>query len=97
MQVVCKIEKWVQQPDVQTQNGMTSKAQVVLRCLGGRNAESFVGTAFGVVAGKPMQEGTLVVAEVKFFSHEYEGKFFQDVNIFDMVALKDANQIGEHF
>ncbi len=39
MQVIAKIEKWAQQPDVQTQNGMTSKAQVVLRMSGGRNAE----------------------------------------------------------
>ena len=31
MQVIAKIEKWAQQPDVQTQNGMTSKAQVGLR------------------------------------------------------------------
>ena len=29
MQVIAKIEKWAQQPDVQTQNGMTSKALVV--------------------------------------------------------------------
>ena len=50
MQVIAKIENWAQQPDVQTQNGMTSKAQVVLRCPGGRNAEGFVGTAFGAVA-----------------------------------------------
>ena len=45
MQVIAKIEKWAQQPDVQTQNGMTSKAQVVLRMSGGRNAEGLVGTA----------------------------------------------------
>ena len=46
MQVIAKIEKWAQLPDVQTQNGMTSKAQVVLRMSGGRNAEGLVGTAF---------------------------------------------------
>ena len=49
MQVIAKIEKWAQLPDVQTQNGMTSKAQVVLRMSGGRNAEGLVGTAFGIV------------------------------------------------
>ena len=89
MQVIAKIEKWAQLPDVQTQNGMTSKAQVVLRMSGGRNAEGLVGTAFGIVAGKPLAEGALVVADVHFFTHEYDGKVFQDVNIFDLLPLKD--------
>ena len=97
MQVIGKIEKWVQQRDVQTHNGMTSKAQVVIRCPGGRNAEGFVGTAFGTVAGKPIAEGTIVVADVHFFTHEYDGKVFQDVNIFDLMPLKSPQQIGEHF
>ena len=97
MQVIAKIEKWAQLPDVQTQNGMTSKAQVVLRTPGGRNAEGFVGTAFGIVAGKPLAEGTIVVADVRFYTHEYEGKIFQDVNIFDLMPLKSPQQVGEHF
>ena len=89
MQVIAKIEKWAQQPDVQAQNGMTSKAQVVLRMSGGRNAEGLVGTAFGVVAVKQLAEGTIVVADVGFYTHEYEGKIFQAVNIFDLMALKN--------
>ena len=97
MQVIGKIEKWAQQPDVQTQNGMTSKAQVVLRCTGGRNAEGFVGTAFGTVAGKPLAVGTIVVADVHFATHEYDGKVYQDVNIFDLMPLKSPQQVGEHF
>ena len=97
MQVIAKIEKWVQQPDVQTQTGMTSKAQVVLRCPGGRNAEGFVGTMFGLQASKPLQTGTIVVADVHFYTHDYEGKVFQDVNIFDLMPLKSPEVIGEHF
>ena len=88
MQVIAKIEKWAQQPDVQTQNGMTNKALVVLRCAGGRNSEGFVGTAFGIVAGKPLAVGTVVVADVHFNTHEYDGKVYQDVNIFDLMTLK---------
>ena len=87
MQVIAKIEKWAQQPDVQTQNGMTNKALVVLRCAGGRNSEGFVGTAFGIVAGKPLAVGTVVVADVHFNTHEYDGKVYQDVNIFDLMPL----------
>ena len=88
MQVIAKIEKWAQPPDVQTQNGMTNKALVVLRCTGGRNSEGFVGTAFGIVAGKPLAVGTVVVADVHFNTHEYDGKVYQDVNIFDLMPLK---------
>ena len=88
MQVIAKIEKWAQQPDVQTQNGMTNKALVVLRCAGGRNSEGFVGTAFGIVAGKPLAVGTVVVADVHFNTHEYDAKVYQDVNIFDLMPLK---------
>ncbi len=87
MNLICKVEKWVQQPDVQTQNGMTSKAQVVLRALGGKNAESYVGTVFGNMAANPIAVGKVVAAEIKFFSHEYEGKHFQDVNVFEMVEV----------
>ena len=97
MQVIAKIEKWAQQPDVQTQNGMTSKAQVVLRCPGGRIADGFVCSVFGTVAGKPLAVGTIVVADVRFYTHEYEGKIFQDVNIFDLMPLKTPQQVGEHF
>ena len=97
MQVIAKIEKWAQLTDVQTQNGMTSKAQVVLRMSGGRNAEGLVGTAFGVVAGKPLAEGTIVVADVRFYTHEYKGKSFQDVNMFDLMHLKWPQQVGKHF
>ena len=97
MQVIAKIENWAQQPDVQTQNGMTSKAQVVLRCLGGRNAEGFVGTAFGAVAAHNIAKGTMVVADVHFYTHEYDGKVFQDVNIFDLCPLKAPAQAGEVF
>ena len=92
MQVIAKIEKWAQQPDVQTQNGMTNKALVVLRCPGGRNSEGFVGTAFGAVAGKPLAEGTVVVADVHFNTPEYDGKVYQDVNIFDLMPLKSPQQ-----
>ena len=97
MQVIAKIEKWAQQPDVQTQNGMTNKALVVLRCAGGRNSEGFVGTAFGIVAGKPLAVGTVVVADVHFNTHEYDGKVYQDVNIFDLMPLMSPQQVGEHF
>ena len=85
------------QHDIQTQNGMTSKAQVVLRMSGGRNAEGLVGTAFGVVAGKPLAEGTIVVSDVHFATHEYDGRVYQDVNIFDLMPLKSPQQVGEHF
>ena len=91
MQVIAKIENWAQQPDVQTQNGMTSKAQVVLRCPGGRNAEGFVGTAFGAVAAHNIAKGTMVVADIHFYTHEYDGKVFQDVNIFDLMPLGELS------
>ena len=97
MQVIAKIENWAQQPDVQTQNGMTSKAQVVLRCPGGRNAEGCVGTAFGAVAAHNIAKGTMVVAAVHFYTHEYDGKVFQDVNIFDLCPLKPTAGVGEHY
>ena len=49
------------------------------------------------MAGKPLAEGTIVVADVRFYTHEYEGKIFQDVNIFDLMQLKSPQQVGEHF
>ena len=76
---------------------MTSKAQVVLRFPGGRNAEGFVGTAFGAVAAHNIAKGTMVVADVHFYTHEYDGKVFQDVNIFDLCPLKAPAQAGEVF
>ena len=97
MQVIAKIENWAQQPDVQTQNGMTSKAQVVLRCPGGRNAEGFVGTAFVAVAAQHLEKGTIVVADIHFYTHDYDGKVFQDVNIFDLMPMKATAGVGEHY
>ena len=61
-----------------------------------KNGASSV-TVFGTVAGKPLAVGTIVVADVHFATHEYDGKVYQDVNIFDLMPLKSPQQVGEHF
>ena len=76
---------------VQSKNnetGSIQKCNIVLRELGGSKFENeFVCAMLGNLAACKFYEGDLVLATLRFSTHEYQGHVFQDVLATDIVKL----------
>ena len=69
-------------------SGQISKCNIVLKELGGSKFENeFVCTMLGNLAGCRFYEGDLVVATLRFSTHEYQGQVFQEILATDIVKL----------
>ena len=93
-----KILKVVRQGEafsVQSQkqeSGSLQKCNIVLRELGGSKYENeYVCTMLGNLAGCRFYEGDVVVATLRFSTHEYQGQTFQEILCSDIVALQMKN------
>ncbi len=65
-----------------------SKCNIVLRELGGSKFENeFVCTMLGNLAGCRFYEGDVVVATLRFSTHEYQGQVFQEILATDIVKI----------
>lgn len=77
---------------VQSKNnetGSIQKCNIVLRELGGSKFENeFVCAMLGNLAACKFYEGDVVLATLRFSTHEYQGQVFQDVLATDIVPLK---------
>lgn len=69
--------------------GQIKKCNIVLRELGGGKFENeFVCAMLGNLATCRFYEGDVVIATLRFFTHEYQGQTFQEVLATDIVKLK---------
>ena len=70
------------------ESGQIKKCTIVLRELGGSKFENeFVCTMLGNLAGCRFYEGDLVIATLRFSTHEYQGQTFQEILATDIVKL----------
>jgi hypothetical protein len=70
------------------ETGLIQKCNIVLRELGGGKFENeYVCTMLGNMAGCRFQEADVVVATLRFSTHEYQGQTFQEVLATDIVKL----------
>ena len=70
------------------ESGQIKKCTIVLRELGGSKYENeFVCSMLGNLAGCRFYEGDLVVATLRFSTHEYQGQVFQEVLATDIVKI----------
>ena len=72
----------------QSENGVINKRQLVLQELGDKWANAYVVTVFKNLATIEFSEGELVVANMQFRTHEYNGQTYMDVVATDIVKLK---------
>ena len=89
-----KIMKVVRQGEafsVQSQkseSGQIQKCNIVLRELGGSKFENEYACAMlGSLAACRFYEGDLVVAKLRFSTHEHQGQVFQDIVATDIVKI----------
>ena len=71
------------------ESGSIQKCNIVLRELSGSKFENeYVCAMLGNLAGCRFYEGDVVIATLRFSTHEYQGQTFQEVLATDIVKLK---------
>ena len=73
---------------VTKQDGTTlNKCQIVLQEFGGKYENSYVCNLIGNSALLKFYPGDLVLAALTFKHNEYQGKFYQDINVQDIISF----------
>ena len=68
-------------------SGSIQKCNIVLRELGGKFENEYVCAMLGNLAGCRFYEGDVVIATLRFSTHEYQGQTFQEVLATDIVKV----------
>ena len=70
------------------ESGQISKCNIVLKELGGSKFENeFVCTMLGNLAGCRFYEGDVVIATLRFSTHDFQGQTYQEILATDIVKL----------
>ena len=71
------------------ESGQIQKCNIVLREMGGSKFENeFVCAMLGSLAACRFYEGDVVLATLRFSTHDYQGQTFQEILLTDIVPLK---------
>ncbi len=71
-----------------SENGQIQKCNIVLRELGGGKFENeYVCAMLGNLAACRFYEGEVVIATLRFSTHEYQGQTFQEILCTDLVKV----------
>ena len=70
------------------ESGSIQKCNIVLRELGGKFENEYVCAMLGNLAACRFYEGDVVVATLRFSTHEYQGQVFQEILATDIVKMK---------
>ena len=88
LKVVCQGEAFSVQ-SAKAEGGQIQKCNIVLRELGGSKFENeFVCAMLGNLATCRFNEGDLVIATMRFSTHEYQGQVFQEILATDIEPLR---------
>ena len=74
-------------PQVKADGGQIQKCNIVLKELGGKFENEYVCAMLGNLAACRFYEGDVVVATLRFSTHEYQGQTFQEVLATDIVKV----------
>ena len=69
--------------------GSIQKCNIVLKELGGKFENEYVCAMLGNLAACRFYEGDVVVATLRFSTHEYQGQTFQEILATDIVKIKN--------
>ena len=71
------------------ESGQIQKCNIVLKELGGKFENEYVCAMLGNLAACRFYEGDVVVATLRFSTHEYQGQTFQEILATELVKLKN--------
>lgn len=86
LKVVAQTEP-VYVPSKKQESGKIAKCMIRLRELGGEYEDEYVCAMFGNLALCKVQKDQLVVASMRFQSHESNGAYYQDIVVTDIVLM----------
>lgn len=64
-----------------------TKCQIILQEVGGKYVNSYVCTLIGNTATCKFYPDDLVYAALRFSHSEYQGKFYQDITVQDIISF----------
>ena len=70
------------------ESGSIQKCNIVLKELGGKFENEYVCAMLGNLAACRFYEGDVVVATLRFSTHEYQGQTFQEILATDLIKVK---------
>ena len=72
----------------QSESGQIQKCNIVLKELGGSKFENeYVCAMLGNLAACRFYEGDIVIATLRFSTHEYQGQTFQEILATDLAKI----------
>jgi hypothetical protein len=89
--IICKVvaqSEPIKVPSKKQEGTQLDKCIIRLKELGGDYENEYVCAMFGNLALCKFKEGAIVVAALRFQTHESQGAFFQDVVAQDIVMVK---------
>ena len=69
------------------ESGQIQKCTIVLKELGGKFENEYVCAMLGNLAACRFYEGEVVIATLRFSTHEYQGQTFQEILATDIVKI----------
>ena len=69
------------------ESGSIQKCNIVLKELGGKFENEYVCAMLGNLAACKFYEGDVVVATLRFSTHDYQGQTFQEILATDIVKV----------
>ncbi len=66
------------------EGGQLMKCNIVLQEMGGKYENQYVATMLGPLAQYRLQPGDVVAATLRFSTHQFEDRVFQDVLVTDL-------------
>ena len=70
-----------------SETGQLNKRNLVLKELGGKFENEYAVSVLGNAASLVFSEGDLVIATLRFSTHEYQGQTFQEILATDIVKI----------
>ena len=70
------------------ESGQIQKCNIVLKELGGKFENEYACTMLGNLAGCRFYEGDVVVATLRFSTHDFQGQTYQEILATDLVKVK---------
>ena len=70
------------------ESGSIQKCNIVLKELGSKFENEYVCAMLGNLAACRFYEGDVVIATLRFSSHEYQGQTFQEILATDLIKVK---------
>ena len=75
-------------PSKNSESGTIQKCNIVLKELGGKFENEYVCAMLGNLAACRFYEGDIVIATLRFSTHEYQGQTFQEILATDLIKVK---------